>query len=166
ARVGEDEFAIMAGSDVAEPAEALRTALEQPLRVAGFDIYPTLAIGAVEAHGGADAPEAAELLRRAELAVEAAKTAGRGGAAAYGSGLESDGLTRLALEGDLRGALQRGEIGPFFQPIVRLSNGAITGFEALVSWRHPRRGLVMPDEFLPLAADMGLLHDLGAHMME
>ena len=166
ARVGEDEFAVLVGSGGEDPAEQLREALEQPLRVAGFDIYPTLSIGAVEAQGGPDAPEAAELLRRAELAVEAAKTAGRGGAAAYGSGLESDGLTRLALEGDLRGALQRGEICPFFQPIVRLSNGAISGFEALVRWRHPRRGLVMPDEFLPLAGEMGLLHDIGAHMIE
>ena len=166
ARVGEDEFAVLAPGVVDDPAEQLRAALEQPLRVAGFDIYPTLSIGAVEAQGGPDAPEAAELLRRAELAVEAAKNAGRGGAAAYGSGLESDGLTRLALEGDLRGAIQRGEICPFFQPIVRLSNGAISGFEALVRWRHPRRGLVMPDEFLALAGEMGLMHDFGAHMME
>jgi c-di-GMP-specific phosphodiesterase len=166
ARIGEDEFAVMVPSNGSDPAEHLREALEQPLRVAGFDIYPTLSIGAVQAQGGPDAPEAAELLRRAELAVEAAKTAGRGGAAAYGSGLESDGLTRLALEGDLRGALARGEIGPFFQPIVRLSNGAISGFEALVRWRHPRRGLVMPDDFLQLASDMGLMHEIGAHMME
>ena len=166
ARVGEDEFAVMVSSEVLDPAERLRAALERPLRVASFDIYPTLSIGAVGARGGADAPEAAELLRRAELAVEAAKTAGRGGAAAYGSGLESDGLTRLALESDLRGALQRGEICPYFQPIVRLSNGAISGFEALVRWRHPRRGLVMPDEFLPMANDMGLLHEIGQHMIE
>jgi c-di-GMP-specific phosphodiesterase len=166
ARIGEDEFALMVGADVRDPAEQLRSALEQPLRVAGFDIYPTLAIGAVQAQGGEEAPEAAELLRRAELAVEAAKNAGRGGAAAYGSGLESDGLSRLALEGDLRGALQRGEIQPFFQPIVRLGNGAISGFEALVRWRHPRRGLIMPDDFLKLADDMGLMHELGAHMME
>ena len=166
ARVGEDEFAVLVARSDDDPAERLRAALEQPLRVAGFDIYPTLSIGAVEAQGGPDAPEAAELLRRAELAVEAAKTAGRGGAAAYGSGLESDGLTRLALEGDLRGAIQRGEICPYFQPVVRLSNGAISGFEALVRWRHPRRGLVMPDEFLSLAGEMGLMHEIGAHMME
>src|SRR6185312_11990353 len=166
ARVGEDEFAVMVGSEVLDPAERLRAALERPLRVASFDIYPTLSIGAVTAKGGADAPEAAELLRRAELAVEAAKTGGRGGAAAYGSGLESDGLTRLALESDLRGALNRGEICPYFQPIVRLSNGAISGFEALVRWRHPRRGLIMPDEFLPMANDMGLLLEIGEHMVE
>ena len=166
ARVGEDEFAVMVSADVLDPAERLRSALERPLRVASFDIYPTLSIGAVSARGGAEAPEAAELLRRAELAVEAAKTGGRGGAAAYGSGLESDGLTRLALESDLRGALHRGEICPYFQPIVRLSNGAISGFEALVRWRHPRRGLIMPDEFLPMANDMGLLLEIGEHMIE
>ena len=166
ARVGEDEFAVMVSSEVLGPAERLRAALERPLRVASFDIYPTLSIGAVSARGGAEAPEAAELLRRAELAVEAAKTGGRGGAAAYGSGLESDGLTRLALESDLRGALTRGEICPYFQPIVRLSNGAISGFEALVRWRHPRRGLIMPDEFLSLANDMGVLLEIGQHMIE
>jgi c-di-GMP-specific phosphodiesterase len=166
-RVGEDEFAVLVDSGVMQPAEAMREALEQPLRVAGFDIYPTLSLGAVEAEGGPDAPEAAELLRRAELAVEAARTTGRGGGAAeYGRSLESDGLSLLALEGDLRGALQRGEIVPYYQPIVRLKTGALSGFEALVRWRHPRRGLVSPDDFLPLAGDMGLIEALGAHMLE
>ena len=124
----------------------LRRALELPLRVAGFDIHPTLSIGAVDAHGGVDAPEAAELLRRAELAVESAKNNGRGGAAAYGRGMESDGLSRLALEGDLKGALGRGELVPFYQPAsCAFSTGALCpASEALVRWRHPRRGLLMP----------------------
>ncbi|MBX3486034.1 bifunctional diguanylate cyclase/phosphodiesterase [Phenylobacterium sp.] len=165
ARIGEDEFAALAPVGVSPGAESLRRALEQPLRVAGFDIHPTLSIGAVEATGGEDAPDAAELLRRAELAVEAAKSNGRGGAAAYGRGLETDGLSRLALEGDLKGALRRGELTPFYQPIVRLSTGALSGFEALVRWRHPRRGLLMPEQFLPLLDEMGLMADLGAMMM-
>jgi c-di-GMP-specific phosphodiesterase len=165
ARVGEDEFAALTPASVAAPAELMRRALEQPLRVAGFDIFPTLSIGDVTAEGGADAPEAAELLRRAELAVESAKAAGRGGGAAYGRGLESDSLSRLAMESDLRGAIARGEIVAFFQPVVRLSTGAISGFEALARWRHPRRGLIAPDEFLPLCGEMGLLVELGAHMM-
>lgn len=164
ARVGEDEFAVLAPGLI--PAGTrLREALERPLRVAGFDIHPTLAVGAVEAQGGDEAPDAAELLRRAELAVEAAKAAGRGGGAAYGSGMESDGLSRLALEGDLRGAVGRGEIGPFFQPIVRLDTGELSGFEALCRWRHPRRGLLPPDEFLPLAEEMGLMEDIGELMI-
>lgn len=165
ARIGEDEFAALAPVSDSPGAETLRQALEQPLRVAGFDIHPTLSIGAVKATGGSEAPEAAELLRRAELAVEAAKNGGRGGAAAYGRSLESDGLSRLALEGDLRGAIGRGELMPFYQPIVRLSTGALSGFEALVRWRHPRRGLLTPDQFLPLCEEMGLMSALGAHMM-
>ena len=164
-RVGEDEFAALCPVASSPGAEGLRAALEQPLRVAGFDIHPTLSIGAVDAQGGQDAPEAAELLRRAELAVESARSHGRGGAAAYGRGLETDGLSRLALEGDLKGALRRGELMPFYQPIVRLSGGALSGFEALVRWRHPRRGLLMPDQFLPLCEEMGLMADLGAMMM-
>jgi len=165
ARIGEDEFAALCVAGASPGADALRRALEQPLRVAGFDIHPTLSIGAVEAHGGVDAPEAAELLRRAELAVESAKSHGRGGAAAYGRGLETDGLSRLALEGDLKGALGRGELVPFYQPIVRLSSGALSGFEALVRWRHPRRGLLTPEVFLPLCEEMGLMEELGAMMM-
>jgi c-di-GMP-specific phosphodiesterase len=166
ARIGEDEFAVLVPDGVAKPAERLKAAMEQPLRVAGFDIYPTLSVGAVRAEGGPDAPEAAELLRRAELAVEAAKAAGRGRAAAYGRSLESDSLSRLALEADLRGAFTRGEIEPFYQPIVRLDTGAVAGFEALARWQHPRRGIVTPDEFLPLAMEMGLMNELGLHMME
>ena len=165
ARVGEDEFAVLAPHAKPSAAETLRVALEQPLRIAGFDIHPTLSIGAVEAAGGQDAPEAAELLRRAELAVEAAKSGGRGGAAAYGRTMESDGLSRLPLEGDLRGAIGRGELMPYYQPIVRLSTGALSGFEALVRWRHPRRGLLTPDQFLPLCDEMGLMSELGALMM-
>ena len=164
-RIGEDEFAAFAPAGAAPGAEIVRRALEQPLRIAGFDIHPTLSIGAVEAEGGLNAPEAAELLRRAELAVESAKSHGRGGAAAYVRGLESDGLSRLALEGDLKGALGRGELCPYYQPIVRLSTGALSGFEALVRWKHPRRGLLTPEAFLPLCEEMGLMEALGAMMM-
>jgi c-di-GMP-specific phosphodiesterase len=165
ARIGEDEFAALAPVGQSPGPEALRRALEQPLRVAGFDIHPTLSIGAVECQGGEDAPEAAELLRRAELAIESAKSNGRGQAAAYGRSLETDGLSRLALEGDLKGALGRGELVPFYQPIVRLSTGALSGFEALIRWRHPRRGLLTPEQFLPLLDEMGLTADLGQMMM-
>ncbi|HYF23941.1 MAG TPA: bifunctional diguanylate cyclase/phosphodiesterase [Caulobacteraceae bacterium] len=166
ARIGEDEFAVLVPDGVARPAERVRSALEQPLRVAGFDIYPTLSIGAVKAEGGPDAPDAAELLRRAELAVESAKTGGRRASAEYGRALETDGLSRLALEADLRSAFAKGEIEPFYQPIVNLETGAVAGFEALARWRHPRRGIVPPDEFLTLAMEMGLMNELGLHMME
>ncbi|WP_447908786.1 putative bifunctional diguanylate cyclase/phosphodiesterase [Brevundimonas bullata] len=165
ARIGEDEFAVLTRRGATSGSERVREALEQPLRVAGFDIYPTVSIGAVAAEGGPDAPDPAELLRRVELAVEQAKTAGRGGAAAYGRALETDSLSRLALESDLRNAFVRGEIEPFYQPIVNLKTGAVAGFEALVRWRHPQRGLVPPDDFLTLADEMGLMNELGLLMM-
>ncbi|NBB63949.1 EAL domain-containing protein, partial [Pseudomonas sp. ODNR1LW] len=165
ARIGEDEFGIIVEKTASHASYRLREALEQPLRVAGFDIYPTVSIGAVVVEGGPDAPDASELLRRVELAVESAKAAGRGGSAAYGRALESDSLSRLALEADLRNAFVRGEITPFYQPIVNLKTGAVAGFEALARWRHPRRGLVPPDEFLGLTADLGMMNDLGLLMM-
>jgi len=165
ARIGEDEFAVLAPRGQGSVSDRVRAALEQPLRVAGFDIYPTVSIGAVSTEGGPDAADAAELLRRVELAVEQAKTAGRGGAAAYGRALETDSLSRLAMEADLRNAFVRGEIEPFYQPIVNLITGAVAGFEALARWRHPKRGLVPPDEFLGLADEMGLMNDLGLLMM-
>ena len=165
-RIGEDEFALLAETENRNLAEDLRKVMEQPLRIAGFDIQPTLAIGSVACEGGADTPDAAELLRRAEVALEAAKAAGRGSASTYGDGTESDGLSRLALESDLRGAIGRGEIVPYYQPVVRLSDGKISGFEALARWRHPRRGLISPDEFLPLCEEMGLMTDLGSAMMK
>ncbi|HWW12059.1 MAG TPA: EAL domain-containing protein, partial [Brevundimonas sp.] len=87
------------------------------------------------------------------------------GIAAYGRALESDSLSRLALEADLRNAFVRGEIEPFYQPIVNLNTGAVAGFEALARWRHPKRGMVPPDEFLGLADEMGLMNDLGLLMM-
>jgi c-di-GMP-specific phosphodiesterase len=162
-RIGEDEFAILTRPPV--DIEALRRTLEQPLRVAGFDIYPSLSFGAFVTEGGPDALEAAELLRRAELELEQAKAARRGPAMAPPKTSSVDGLSRLALEGELRAALGRGELTPFYQPVVRLDTGAIAGFEALVRWVHPRRGLVMTDEFLPLLGEMGLMERLGAHML-
>jgi c-di-GMP-specific phosphodiesterase len=164
ARIGEDEFAVVVRRD-AGAAERVRDALQQPLRVAGFDIHPTVSIGSVTCEGGADAPDVAELLRRAELAIGSAKSVGRGGQAAYGRALERDSLSRLALEADLRNAFVRGEIGPYFQPIVNLNTGAVAGFEALARWQHARRGLVPPDEFLSLTEEMGLMHELGLTMM-
>jgi c-di-GMP-specific phosphodiesterase len=166
ARVGEDEFAILTPDIGRSPIELARQVLEQPLRVAGFDIYPTLTLGQVKAVGGEDAPEAAELLRRAALDLEACKLSRRTPTSTTLKEQDTDGLSRLALEADLRGALMRGEIVPYYQPVVRLSTGAISGFEALVRWRHPRRGLVAPDQFLKLADEMGLLLDIGAHMLE
>ena len=161
ARLGEDEFAVLTQRGFPRVSERMRNAIERPISVAGFDIHPTFSMGAVSIEGGEEALETAELLRRAELAVEAAKSKGAGGVASYKRDLESDGLTRLALEGELRRAFISGEIHAWYQPIVNLDTGRINGFEALARWVHPKRGVIPPDNFLGAARDLGLMVDLG-----
>ena len=161
ARLGEDEFAVLTHRGFPRISERMRSAIERPISVAGFDIHPTFSMGAVSVEGGEQALESAELLRRAELAVEAAKSKGAGGVASYKRDLESDGLTRLALEAELRKAFISGEIHAWYQPIVNLNTGRISGFEALARWVHPKRGVIAPDNFLGATRDLGLMVDLG-----
>lgn len=163
ARLGEDEFAFILEDAAAEDLlPAVRSALEAPLSIRGVDIHPSLWIGTARAEGGADA-DAHELVRRASVALQSAKSAGKTLSVAKPV---VDGLSRLALEADLHGALARGEITPFFQPIAHLETGRLAGFEALARWKHPRRGLIMPDDFLPLIADAGQMGALGRHILE
>ena len=161
ARLGEDEFAVLTLRGFPRVSERMRNAMERTIVIAGFDIHPTFSMGAVSVEGGVAALESAELLRRAEMAVEAAKSKGAGGVAAYKRDLESDGLTRLALEAELRKAFISGEIHAWYQPIVDLKTGVIAGFEALARWVHPKRGIIPPDHFLTAARDLGMMTDLG-----
>ncbi|MFT4076136.1 MAG: bifunctional diguanylate cyclase/phosphodiesterase [Asticcacaulis sp.] len=165
-RLGEDEFAVLTLRGFPRVSERMRKAMERTLVVAGFDIQPSFTMGAVAVEGGEGALESAELLRRAEMAIEAARAKGAGGVAAYRRELESDGLTRLALEAELRKAFISGEIHAWYQPIVNLQTGVIAGFEALARWVHPRRGIIPPDHFLTAARDLGLMSDLGLIMMQ
>ena len=106
------------------------------------------------------------MMRRTALALDAAKSVGKNpNDHPQCSWSRGDGLSRLALEADLHNALERGEIVPFYQPIAHLETGRLAGFEALARWKHPVRGLVMPDDFLPLLADAGLMNALGRHML-
>ncbi|WP_303831900.1 putative bifunctional diguanylate cyclase/phosphodiesterase [Asticcacaulis taihuensis] len=162
ARLGEDEFAVLTLRGFPRVSERMRNAMERTIIIAGFDIHPTFSMGAVSIEGGVGALESAELLRRAEMAVEAARLKGAGGVAAYKRDLESDGLTRLALEAELRKAFISGEIHAWYQPIIDLKTGVIAGFEALARWVHPKRGFIPPDHFLTAARDLGLMTDLGA----
>jgi len=164
-RLGEDEFAILTHRGFPRVSDRMRQSLERSISVAGFDICPTFSMGAVSVDGGEQAPEASELLRRAEMAVDLAKSKGVWGVASYRRDLETDSLSRLALETDLRKAFISGEIHAHFQPIITLSTGVIAGFEALARWVHPRLGIIPPDEFLGIARDLGLLNDLAQIMM-
>jgi len=164
ARLGEDEFAfILEETGGEDPLPAIRDALEAPLSIRGVDIHPSLWIGAARAEGATEA-DAHELVRRASVALQSAKSAGK--TLSVAKPPAGDGLSRLALEADLHGALARGEIVPFFQPIAHLETGQLAGFEALARWKHPRRGLIMPDDFLPLIADAGQMDALGRHILE
>lgn len=164
ARIGEDEFAFIIQEGAGEdPLPLIRAALELPLSIRGVDIHPSLWIGVARAEGGAEA-DPHELMRKAAVALQSAKSAGKTLSAAKPPATDS--LTRLALEADLHGALQRGEITPFFQPIAHLESGRLAGFEALARWKHPRRGLILPDDFLPLIADAGLMGVLGRQILQ
>jgi c-di-GMP-specific phosphodiesterase len=165
ARLGEDEFAVLTQRGFPRVSERMRNALERTIVIAGFDIHPTFSMGAVSVEGGEAALASAELLRRAEMAVEAAKSKGIGAVASYKRDLESDGLTRLALEAELRKAFISGEIHAWYQPIVNLETGVIAGFEALARWEHPKRGVIPPDHFLTAARDLGMMTDLGTIML-
>jgi diguanylate cyclase (GGDEF)-like protein len=164
-RLGEDEFAVLTLRGFPRVSERMRNATERTIVVAGFDIHPTFTMGAVSVEGGEAALDSVELLRRAEMAIEAARSKGAGGIAAYKRELESDGLTRLALEAELRRAFISGEIHAWYQPIINLQTGVVEGFEALARWVHPKRGVIPPDHFLTAARDLGMMSDLGIIMM-
>src|SRR5690606_12891726 len=101
-----------------------------------------------------------ELMRDADAAMYRAKKRGRGQSEVFTEAVQAESQLRRRLERDLRRALARDEIVPYYQPIVRLDGGALEGFEALVRWRHAERGLLAPDKFLPVAEDAGLIAPL------
>ena len=160
ARLGGDEFAIVIDR-VNDPAEAVNVAervirsLSEPMRIAGKELYTSASIGIAQSHARYRNPE--ELLRDADVAMYRAKAAGRQRFALFDEGLHEDALRQLELEGDLRRAVQRAEFEPYYQPIVRLSDGAVVGYEALMRWLNPDRGCVEPAEFLATAEETGTL---------
>ncbi|MDZ4741005.1 MAG: GGDEF and EAL domain-containing protein [Alphaproteobacteria bacterium] len=169
ARLGNDEFAVFAlGShgdeDGAQVAQRIRDALTQPVAVGGREIYPAASIGLAliePAHrnGG-------DVLREAEVAMYHAKRAGRGGFEIYQPQMKPRSADRLTMDADLRTALEREQIEIHYQPIVRLEDNSIAGFEALMRWRHPQRGMLSPAEFIPLAEETGLIVPLGSYAVK
>jgi diguanylate cyclase (GGDEF)-like protein len=161
ARLGGDEFAVLL-EELREPGDAARAAqrmlhaLEAPFELRDREFYISASIGIAAGPGDAET-----LLRDADLAMYRAKGRGKGRYAVYEPSMHTAIVERLELEVDLKRALEREELSVAYQPIFSLGNGTVTGVEALVRWRHPTRGIVMPESFVPMAEESGLIGELG-----
>jgi len=163
ARLGGDEFAVLidnaqSGDDVLVVAGRIVEALRQPIQLGAAEVCVGGSVGVARAEPGDDA---AALLRNADTAMYRAKEAGRGRFAVFETGMHSDAMERLELEGGLRHAAARGELRLRYQPIVELESERLAGVEALLRWEHPERGLLSPATFLGVAEETGLIVALG-----
>ena len=158
ARLGGDEFAILledieSDNDPMIVAGRVIASLNEPIRVEGKELFTSASIGI--AYSDARYTRAEELLRDADVAMYRAKAKGRQRFDVFDEGLHREALALLDLEGDLRRALTREEFEPYFQSICDLRTGAILGYEALMRWHHPERGLLLPGDFLRVAEENG-----------
>jgi diguanylate cyclase (GGDEF)-like protein/PAS domain S-box-containing protein len=163
ARLGGDEFAVLLEDlDDADQAQLvagrLREALRGPFDLGGLEAFISASVGV--ALGRGTELNHTELLRRADQAMYQAKSKGRAGHAVYSPHLDAARQDRLVLEADLRNALEREEFCLYYQPIVELATWRVSGMEALIRWHHPRRGLLLPAAFLPVAEASGLMEPL------
>jgi diguanylate cyclase (GGDEF)-like protein/PAS domain S-box-containing protein len=164
ARLGGDEFAVLLEeSSEDEALEIAHRILErlrsEPVDCGGQEVLIRASIGVVVHPGGACSSE--ELIRRADVAMYAAKAGGRGRVEVFQPEMMRDAQEMLGLEADLRHGLRRGEVTVHFQPSFDMDEDRIVGVEALVRWTSPTRGVVPPDRFVPLAESAGLIHELG-----
>ena len=164
ARLGGDEFTILLDgikdySDAQRVAERVQEVLEQPFALAGRELFVTASIGIKYSSNGDEQPE--DLLRDADTAMYCAKALGKAQYQEFDASMHSHALTLLQIESDLRRAIERGEFRVNYQPIVSLGDGRICGFEALVRWNHPERGLMSPSDFIPIAEETGLIIQIG-----
>lgn len=167
ARIGGDEFAVIqvAGSQpeaASSLAQTLTRALAAPMPVGDHAIDLTVSIGI--ALPDAEGPDA--VLRNADIALDRAKHDGRGRFAFFEQAMDASMQLRLRMERDLRAAVEQGQFLLHYQPIVLVATGSLVGFEALVRWRHPERGMVPPGEFIGLAEEIGLIAPLGRWVLE
>jgi diguanylate cyclase (GGDEF)-like protein len=163
-RLGGDEFqAVFPGTvDIGLLESLARTLIEhvsRPYMVEGYKVTIGASVGIAIGDPGRTSADA--LVRNADLALYAAKAAGRGKHCLYQPSMHSEAAERQLLENDLRQAIERGELSVHYQPVVRTAEEEISGFEALVRWQHPTRGAISPAKFIPLAEEAGLIGRIG-----
>ena len=164
ARLGGDEFVIFleVSQGITEAiaiADRIQQELASPFDLNQHKVFVSVSIGLVQSAARYEQPE--DVLRDADIAMYRAKTQGRGRYEVFNTEMLEWAMTRLEMENDLRNALERNEFFIDYQPIVSLTNNRIAGFEALVRWQHPSRGLVSPAEFIPIAEESGLIILIG-----
>ena len=164
ARLGGDEFTVLL-DDIKDPADAKRAAdrlmkaLTAPFLLGGKEVFTSVSIGIALGNSAYEQPE--DILRDADTAMYRAKSLGKARYELFDADMRASVMARLQLETDLRRALERNEFRNFYQPIVDLASGEIAGFEALLRWQHPTRGLLLPNEFISVAEETGLIRELG-----
>ncbi len=168
ARFGGDEFAILLDAigevrDATRIAERISLELALPFRVGRRELACSASIGIALSATGYD--NGNDVLRDADAAMYRAKAAGRARYEVFDTAMHARALGQLQLEKDLRRAVEQKEFEVFYQPIVSLENGTIAGVEALLRWRHPQRGLLLPEDFMPVAEQTGLIIPIGWHAM-
>ena len=168
ARIGGDEFAILleGGRDMGDAvrvAERIHERLAGPINLGGHEVFVTASIGIAVCTPEYRQPE--DLLRDADTAMYRAKSSGRACHVVFNRVMHRYVIARLQLETDLRRAIERHQLRVYYQPFVSLETGAVVGFEALARWLHPRRGLLLPDEFLAAAEETGLIEPIGRFVL-
>ncbi len=170
ARLGADDFGILLeraadGAAAHLVAEQVLAALRDPMVVAGESVVPQASVGVAAASGSGDSLTADELLSRADLAVSAAKGAGKARVVLYETAMRVALTGALDLKARLARALRRGELEVHYQPVVDLASGSVTAVEALVRWRDPNRGLVSPEDFIPAVENSPLIEEIGGYVL-